>query len=63
MLVCDGYPLEQHNPANDSGVRHRPEQPAGWFVCRGDLLHPYPDTPWDWNIGVNSKVVSRVNGQ
>ncbi|CAK9033482.1 unnamed protein product [Durusdinium trenchii] len=19
MLVCDGYPLEQHNPANDSG--------------------------------------------
>ena len=22
MLLCDGYPLQQHNPANDSGVRH-----------------------------------------
>ena len=22
MLLCDGYPLQQHNPGNDSGVRH-----------------------------------------
>lgn len=29
MLLCDGYPLQQHNPANDSGVRHCSSVP--WF--------------------------------
>ena len=29
MLLCDGYPLQQHNPANDSGVRYCSSVP--WF--------------------------------
>ena len=27
MLMCDGYPLQQHNPGTDSG-----ERTAGWVL-------------------------------